>query len=184
MRYDFDMLGTSVHQASMEAGERWMLNDVAGQTVYAWDSRAHRLRTTYDALRRPLDIFCKKARSRAADGPHGLWRKQAQPGSLEPARQGFQHFDQAGVVTSELRLQRQPARRPRQLPGSTKPHSIGRPRRHWNTVYTSRTTYDALNRPTSAPRRTAVFIVHSSMRPTCSKKWMCICAAPRLRHHL
>ena len=30
MRYDYDMLGTRIHQASMEAGERWMLNDVAG----------------------------------------------------------------------------------------------------------------------------------------------------------
>jgi hypothetical protein len=28
MRYDYDMLGTRLHQASMEAGERWMLNDV------------------------------------------------------------------------------------------------------------------------------------------------------------
>ena len=28
MRYDYDMLGNRIHQASMEAGERWMLNDV------------------------------------------------------------------------------------------------------------------------------------------------------------
>src|SRR5262249_48104928 len=28
MRYDYDMASTRVHQASMEAGERWMLNDV------------------------------------------------------------------------------------------------------------------------------------------------------------
>ena len=31
MRYDYDMLGNRIHQASMEAGERWMLNDVDGQ---------------------------------------------------------------------------------------------------------------------------------------------------------
>ena len=36
MRYDYDMLGTRIHQASMEAGERWMLNDVTGQPIYAW----------------------------------------------------------------------------------------------------------------------------------------------------
>ncbi|MGH9892294.1 MAG: hypothetical protein ACREA0_09990, partial [bacterium] len=29
MRYDYDMLGNRIHQASMEAGERWMLSDVA-----------------------------------------------------------------------------------------------------------------------------------------------------------
>ena len=36
MRYDYDMLGTRIHQASMEAGERWMLNDVAGKLIRAW----------------------------------------------------------------------------------------------------------------------------------------------------
>jgi len=28
MRYAYDMLSTRIHQASMEAGQRWMLNDV------------------------------------------------------------------------------------------------------------------------------------------------------------
>ena len=41
MRYDYDLLGNRIHQASMEAGERWMLNDVAGKPIRAWDSRAH-----------------------------------------------------------------------------------------------------------------------------------------------
>ena len=48
MRYDYDMLGNRIHQASMEAGERWMLNDVAGKPLYAWDSRDHQFRTAYD----------------------------------------------------------------------------------------------------------------------------------------
>ena len=43
MRYDYDMLGNRIHQASMEAGERWMLNDVAGKPLYGWDSRGHTL---------------------------------------------------------------------------------------------------------------------------------------------
>src|SRR5439155_13994577 len=55
MRYDYDMLGNRIHQASMEAGERWMLNDVAGKPLYSWDSRNHRFRTAYDPLRRPTD---------------------------------------------------------------------------------------------------------------------------------
>ena len=40
MRYDYDMLGNRIHQASMEAGERWTLSDVAGKPIRAWDSRA------------------------------------------------------------------------------------------------------------------------------------------------
>lgn len=55
MRYDYNLLGTGIHQMSMEAGERWMLNDVAGQPLRAWDSRGHQFRTTYDALRRPIE---------------------------------------------------------------------------------------------------------------------------------
>ncbi|MCP3877192.1 MAG: toxin, partial [Sulfitobacter sp.] len=36
VRYDYDMLGNRIHQASMEAGARWMLNDVAGKLLCAW----------------------------------------------------------------------------------------------------------------------------------------------------
>jgi hypothetical protein len=57
MRYDYDMLGIRIHQASMEAGERWMLNDVMGKPIRAWDSRGHAFRTDYDELRRPLRSF-------------------------------------------------------------------------------------------------------------------------------
>jgi len=57
MRYDYDMLSNKIHQASMEAGERWMLNDVSGKPIRAWDSRAHTFRTEYDQLRRPVRVY-------------------------------------------------------------------------------------------------------------------------------
>ena len=41
----------------MEAGERWMLNDVSGKPIRSWDSRGHVFRTEYDALRRPVRAF-------------------------------------------------------------------------------------------------------------------------------
>jgi len=47
MCYDYDMLGSKIHQASMEAGERWMLSDVTGKPIRAWDSRGHEFRTEY-----------------------------------------------------------------------------------------------------------------------------------------
>ena len=55
MRYAYDMLGNRIHQLSMEAGARWMLNDVTGKPIRAWDSRGHNFTTTYDALRRPVE---------------------------------------------------------------------------------------------------------------------------------
>lgn len=55
MRYAYDMLGNRIHQHSMEAGARWMLNDVAGKPIRVWDSRGHNFTTKYDALRRPIE---------------------------------------------------------------------------------------------------------------------------------
>lgn len=55
MRYAYDLLGNRIHQLSMEAGGRWMLNDVSGKPIRAWDSRGHNIATTYDALRRPVE---------------------------------------------------------------------------------------------------------------------------------
>jgi RHS repeat-associated protein len=53
MRYAYDVRGNRIHSASMDSGERWMLADVTGQPVAAWDTRGHTLRTAYDAARRP-----------------------------------------------------------------------------------------------------------------------------------
>ena len=53
--YAYDMLGNRIHQLNMEAGARWMLNDVAGKPIRAWDSRGHNFTTSYDALRRPVE---------------------------------------------------------------------------------------------------------------------------------
>lgn len=55
MRHAYDMLGNRIHQLSMEAGVRWMVNDVAGKPIRAWDSCGHNFTTTYDALRRPIE---------------------------------------------------------------------------------------------------------------------------------
>ena len=117
MRYDYDMLGNRIHQASMEAGERWMLNDVTGKPIRAWDSRGHTFRTTYDALRRPRRFVP----ARTAHGPELLVERtiygETPARTRRPttcAAKWFQLFDQAGVVTSDgLRLQGQPAAQPR-----------------------------------------------------------------------
>lgn len=55
MRYSYDLLGNRIHQHSMEAGARWIVNDVAGKPIRAWDSRGHSFSTNYDALRRPVE---------------------------------------------------------------------------------------------------------------------------------
>ena len=105
MRYDYDVLGNPVHSASMEAGERWMLNDVAGQPLRAWDSRGHAFRTEYDALRRPLRQFVRG--HDAQDPTIELLFGRTDYGEGEPGdvqnnlrTRVVRVFDAAGVVTS------------------------------------------------------------------------------------
>jgi RHS repeat-associated protein len=65
MAYKYDLLGHRLYQNSMDAGERWMLNNCMGNPVKTWDSRDHILSFFYDALQRPLE-------SRVDGGPDAL----------------------------------------------------------------------------------------------------------------
>ena len=102
MRYDYDMLGAEVHHASMEAGERWTLDDVAGTAIRAWDSRGHQFRTAYDRLHRPVESYVREG-----TGPQRLVARtvygetSTDPEAANLRGKVAQHFDQAGVVTSE-----------------------------------------------------------------------------------
>jgi RHS repeat-associated protein len=99
MRYDYDMLGTRIHQASMEAGERWTLNDVKGKPIRAWDSRGFMRRITYDEVRRPTGLFVtEKGSERLAERTiYG----ESQGDANNQRTRVFRMFDAAGIVTSE-----------------------------------------------------------------------------------
>ena len=112
MRYDYDMLGNRIHQSSMEAGQRWMLADVAGKPIRAWDSRDHSLRTEYDELRRPLRSYvigadvlnpareiCFEQTVYGESAGSGLTPAQVLQANLRG--KPYKHYDTAGVVTSE-----------------------------------------------------------------------------------
>ncbi len=106
--YDYDMPGGRIHQASMEAGEQWMLNDVAGKSIRAWDSRGHNFRTAYDALRRPFNLFVFGADPANSDSrtiagevlfetiDYGEGQPKDQ--ALNLRTRVFQHHDDSGVV--------------------------------------------------------------------------------------
>jgi len=161
MRYHYDMLGNRVQQASMEAGVRWMLNDVAGKTLYAWDSRDHRVRTSYDALRRPTDSFlCKGAGAEILIGRtvYGETEPNASTGNLRG--KVFQVFDQAGATTSDpYDFKGNLLSSARQLVDTVEINGQPAPgyknRADWNRgvslmaeKYVSQIRFDALNRPT------------------------------------
>ncbi|MES2520775.1 MAG: SpvB/TcaC N-terminal domain-containing protein [Bacteroidota bacterium] len=61
MTFDYDMLGHIAHTESMDAGERWLLNDCMGKPCLAWDSKDQRFETKYDILHRPTESIIKQA---------------------------------------------------------------------------------------------------------------------------
>ena len=151
MRYDYDMIGNIVHSSSMEAGARWMLHDVAGKPLYAWDSRDHRFRTNYDQLRRRTDSYL-----RAGLGPEFLVGRSvygetlADPEANNLRGRVVQLFDQAGLVDSDaydfkgnlLRSRRQLAVEYKATLDWSADVALDA------SIYASSTLYDALNRPT------------------------------------
>ncbi len=161
MRYDYDMLSNRIHQASMEAGERWMLNDVAGNPLYAWDSRDQQFQTTYDPLRRSVEMALREG-----TGPEFLIGRtvygETRPNPEANNLRGkvVQRFDQAGVVNNdEYDFKSNLLRSQRQLAELVDPQGTRIPAYKttvdWSgdiqleaDTYTSRTRYDALNRPT------------------------------------
>ncbi|WP_209427789.1 SpvB/TcaC N-terminal domain-containing protein [Pararhodobacter sp. SW119] len=113
MRYAYDMLGNRIHQLSMEAGARWMLNDVAGNPIRAWDSRGHNFTTRYEALRRPADHTVRGtiANGEAASDPRTMNRNflvdrieygesLADAEALNLRTRIYRHFDSAGLATN------------------------------------------------------------------------------------
>ena len=149
MRYHYDMLGNRIHQASMEAGERWILNDVTGKPIRAWDSRGFTRRMTYDELRRSTALFV------TANGVERLAELtvygEGQGTANNHRTRVFQVFDGAGIATSEAYdFKGNLGRSKRDLLPDYK-HEVD-----WQQnptpndgTFTSSTIFDALNRPTA-----------------------------------
>ncbi len=164
IRCDYDMLGAQLHQTSMDAGERWMLEDVVGKPVRTWDSRLYTFRTEYDALRRPIrsfvqggDPYERGARTypREILFAQTIYGDSADTGLTENRRREanlrgktYRHFDTAGVVTSDrydfkgnlMHSRRQFANDYKSVPDWSQDPTLDA------ETFVHRTTYDALNR--------------------------------------
>jgi RHS repeat-associated protein len=147
-RYDYDVHGTRIHQASPDAGARWLLGDIAGQPVRRWDSRGFTRQATYDDLRRLAEVWVSEGGSPEQQVERILYGESQGP-VLNQRGRVFQHFDGAGVVTSVaydfkgnlLETRRQLAVDYKSTLDWSHEVALEEP------ALTSRTTYDALNRP-------------------------------------
>jgi RHS repeat-associated protein len=163
----------------MEAGERWMLNDVAGKPIYVWDSRNHQFHTAYDQLRRPVETSLREgAGSERLIGRTVYGETRPNPEANNLRGKVVQVFDQAGVVTTdEYDFKGNLLRSQRQLAELVDPQGTRIPAYkttvNWSDavqldvdIYTSRTRYDALNRPTELTTPHTPAMQPSVIRPS------------------
>ncbi|MEO0987420.1 MAG: SpvB/TcaC N-terminal domain-containing protein [Cyanobacteria bacterium J06639_14] len=160
----YDVAGRPFYENSMDAGERWVLSDIAGKPIRRWDSRGQMLRSTHDALQRPTHLFVQRAGEPewlAMMTVYGESHPDA--ASLNLRGQVYQVYDGAGVVTSDsfdfkgnpLTSQRQLAQTYHTimdwsvLATSTTTHDMTAAAAPLleAAIFTTQTAYDALNRP-------------------------------------
>jgi RHS repeat-associated protein len=151
VRYIYDLLGSRIFQASIEAGERWTLHDVAGALLYRWDGQDHRFRISYDRLRRPTESFLRHGRSAELVVERSIYGETyPNPEAANLRGRVAELFDQAGILTTDsydfkgnlLGSRRQLAR----AYDATLDWSASVPCEV--ETFTNRTRYDAFNRPT------------------------------------
>jgi RHS repeat-associated protein len=147
----YDVAGRQLFEHSMDAGDRYILPDIAGQPIRQWDARGHRFRFEYDELRRPLHAFVTGGE---IGNTEQLFQRtvygESQGAAMNHRGQVYQIFDQAGVVTNaEYDF------KGNLLQGSRQFTSDYRNLVDWSQnparedeSFFSHTTYDALNRPT------------------------------------
>jgi RHS repeat-associated protein len=150
MQYKYDMLGAQLYHNSMDAGERWIINDVMGKPMRSWDSRSHQVRFEYDILHRPTKIFIQQGTGTEVNTEKIIYGEGiVNDKQLNLRGQPYRSFDTAGIVTliacdfkgNQLQSSRQF--------GSDYKNTID-----WNNlpakeqeIFTTATVFDALNRP-------------------------------------
>jgi RHS repeat-associated protein len=149
MRYNYDMLSNTIHQASMEAGERWMLDNIAGNPIRNWDSRGFQQCMTYDALQRPIELFVTDASGTFLAEKTEYGESKQDPEKTNHRLKPWKVYDGAGVLVSEsYDFKGNPVLSTRKLlrDYESQVDWAQNPQLEDET-FTSRTLYDALDRP-------------------------------------
>jgi RHS repeat-associated protein len=104
LEQDYTLTGQHVHQASLDAGERWVLLAADNRPVTSWSSRGIRVDRAYDELRRPTTTVVTGAPGAARTAElttYGESLGNAVARNLLGAT--YQRFDGAGVSSCEQR---------------------------------------------------------------------------------
>jgi RHS repeat-associated protein len=148
--YDYDMLGGQDHVFSMDAGERWVLNDCTGRARYTFDSKKQTFHTLYDALLRPVQATV----AQGAALPivfELITYGEGQVGDQAQNLRGriFEHRDQTGLLTNKsFDFKGNLLETTRVLTvGYQNDVDWGAPPPLQLEVFTTQSEFDALNRP-------------------------------------
>ncbi|QCK15294.1 SpvB/TcaC N-terminal domain-containing protein [Mangrovivirga cuniculi] len=158
MNWKYDMLGHRVYQESMDAGRRWMLNNVAGNPIKTWDEREHQIRYTYDELQRPLSTHISGGEGETPLN-HIIGRTiygEDTSNAIDHNLRGqvFQLFDTSGMIQNNqfdfkgnlLEAQRRLVNDPKVSVIDWPESSLARESLLEAEIFSKTTTYDAINR--------------------------------------
>jgi RHS repeat-associated protein len=161
MSYGYDLIKRPIHQNGGDSGERWSFIDVSNNPLRSFDGLDHRLRHQYDPLRRPVALLVQQgsgAEIQVERAEFGEGQPEAEKRNLRG--KPFRQFDQAGVViNAEYDFKGNLLRSSRQMSAEFQVEV------NWAQdpalepeIYSSETSYDALNRPTAllAPDQSVV----------------------------
>ena len=167
----FDLLGHGIHSNSVDAGERWILNNVAGKPIRRWDSRGQTLRMEYDGLQRPTHVYVHSSGQEIL--AESIEYGEGSPNAADFNLRGrvFKQFDGAGKVET------MPYDFKGNLCCSTRTFfeqyqdqvDWNAPFRFAEESFTGETFYDALNRPIRLLTPRTNVIPASVIQPTYSE---------------
>jgi hypothetical protein len=161
----FNMISQIINHQTMNSGQRWSLANVTGQTLYAFDDRGFRFHYVYDELQRKSHTFLRQGTAKGLLYEAVLYgdaQTVATPEINNVRLQVIESKDQAGIMTTDLydfktnllsktRALAQGYRDTVDWTGTVATESV---------TFTTTTTYDALNLPTTStlPDETVVNI--------------------------
>lgn len=101
MVYDYGLARQRLRQNSVDAGQRWMLADVAQKPLRGWNSRGFVARSVYDALRRPVQLYVRQSAAAEILAECSVYGELL-PGAEAKNLRGkiYQHYDSSGAATS------------------------------------------------------------------------------------
>jgi RHS repeat-associated protein len=164
----YDIAGNLLFQHSMDAGDRWLINNASGQPFYAWDENERTsqdgsqtyefrcYRTHYDELRRPLQNQLQinegnwQTIERFVYGESISSTNDAQARNIRG--QLLHHYDQSGVIsTQNIDFKGNLLQATRKLTSAIKAEVLDWPAEPDDSyfepdTFTQNTQYDALNR--------------------------------------